>query len=261
MQKISTYSGLWMHHPIEARIAAIAEAGFDAVCLDFEKELEKSETSWENQLRLAQKYRLPVENVHLTGEGMNAVWENGEEGERVIERLIGELREMATLGVKIGVAHVTWGYGRPQGELALGLSRYARAVEAAEKYGAVLALENSVFADYVHYLLENLHSPALGFCYDSGHENAFTPREDYLSRYGDILVAMHLHDNDGKNDQHLYPLHPRGSVDWRAKVAALKKCALFGRCVTLEATPEGGTLLEGFSLLLAKARQLCELSK
>ena len=53
MQKIATYSGLWMHHPIESRIAAIAEVGFDAVCLDFEKELETTETSWENRLRLA----------------------------------------------------------------------------------------------------------------------------------------------------------------------------------------------------------------
>ena len=42
MQQFSTYSGIWMHTPIEERICAIAEAGFDAVCLDFEKELVKN---------------------------------------------------------------------------------------------------------------------------------------------------------------------------------------------------------------------------
>ncbi len=256
MPKFSTYSGLWMHHPIECRIAAIAEVGFDAVCLDFEKELATTETSWENQMRLAEKYCLPVENVHLTGEGMNAVWQEGDAGERVTDRLITELRDMASLGVKVGVAHVTWGYNRPAGDYEIGLRRYARAVEAAEKLGVILALENSVYADYVHYLLQNLHSPALGFCYDSGHENAFTPAEDYLSRYGDILVAMHLHDNDGKNDNHFYPFHKNGTVDWEKKVKQLKQTKLFDRMVTLEAGPEGSTLLEGFAVLLEKAKQL-----
>lgn len=259
MTKFATYSGLLMHHPIESRMAAIAEVGFDAVCLDFEKELAVTEGSWESQMRLAEKYKLPVENVHLTGEGMNAVWQEGEAGDRVIERLITELRDMASLGVRVGVAHVTWGYDRPAGDYRVGLRRYARAVEAAEKHGVVLALENSVYADYVHYLLENLRSCALGFCYDSGHENAFTPTEDYLSRYGDILVAMHLHDNDGKNDNHFYPLHPRGTVDWAKKVEALHKTALFPRMITLEATPEGNTLAEGFGGLLAKAKQLLAL--
>lgn len=259
MQKFATYSGLWMHHPIENRIAAIAEAGFDAVCLDFEKELAATETSWENQMRLAEKYRLPVENVHLTGEGMNAVWTEGEAGAAVIERLIVELRDMASLGVKVGVAHVTWGYDRPAGGYEIGLRRYARAVETAEKLGVVLALENSVYADYVHYLLKHLRSNALGFCYDSGHENAFTPCEDYLSEYGEILVAMHLHDNDGKNDQHLYPLHPHGSVDWERKVAQLKKSALFHRMITLEAGPEGKNLLDAFSRLLESGKRLAVL--
>ncbi len=256
MKKFATYSGLLMHHPIEARMAAIAEAGFDAVCLDFEKELAATETSWENQLRLAQKYRLPVENVHLTGEGMNAVWAKGAAGEAVAARLIEEIREMAALGIKVGVVHVTWGYDRPAGDFAHGLRCYARAAEEAEKRGVVLAVENSVHAEYVHYILSHIKSPALGFCYDSGHENAFTPTENYLTLYGDRLAALHLHDNDGENDNHYYPFHQNGTVNWEKKVADLKKTALFSRMITLEATPEGRTLLEGFSGLLEKAKRL-----
>ena len=41
MQKISIYSSITSKFPIEERIASIKEAGFDAVCLDFEKNLEK----------------------------------------------------------------------------------------------------------------------------------------------------------------------------------------------------------------------------
>ena len=261
MPKFSIYAGLGREYTVEERIAAIAEAGFDAVCLNFEKELEKTETSWENQMRLAQKYALPVENVHLSGKGMTAVWKDGAEGDALIDRLITELRDMAALGIRIGVAHVTWGYETPAGGLALGLSRYQRAVEAAEKYGVVLALENSVYADYVHYLLQNIHSPSLGFCYDSGHENAYTPTEDYLSQYGDILVAMHLHDNDGVNDDHALPLQAGGTICWEDKVRRLSKTPLFSRVVTLESGIEGSSLLAGLTDSLAVAKRLAAMGE
>jgi sugar phosphate isomerase/epimerase len=259
MAKFSIYSGVCLKKPIEERIAAIAEAGFDAVCLDFEKELAATETSWENQMRLAQKYGLPVENVHLSGKGMNAVWADGEAGEAVIARLIEELRDMSSLGIKIGVAHVTWGHGLPEGTLECGLARYKKAVDAAEKFGVVLALENSVYAQHVHYLLNNISSPYLGFCYDSGHENAFTPTEDYLSHYGDILVAMHLHDNDGVNDSHWLPLHKNGTVNWSEKVSKLKKTKLFGDIITLESGVDGEDLLKEFKESLAVAKKLADI--
>ena len=260
MPKFATYAGLWTHLPIEERIATIAEAGFDAVCLDFEKEMVRTEGPWEEQVRLADKYRLPVENVHLSGEGMNAVWAAGDAGEAVTQRLIEELRDMASLGIKVGVAHVTWGHGFPEGTYEQGLVRYERAVEAAEKYGVTLALENSVFPQHVHYLLTHIKSPSLGFCYDSGHENAFTPGEDYLSQYSDIVAALHLHDNDGKIDNHWVPFHPLGTIDWQKKAEQLKKTELFHRMVTLEANPEGENLLDAFRAALASAKRLAALS-
>ena len=261
MQQIATLTGVMTRFPIEERMAAIAEAGFDAVCLDFERDMEASETSWENQVRLAEKYHLPVENVHLTGVDMTAVWQSGEAGERVTRRLIDELRDMSALGIKVGVAHVTWGYDRPAGERKLALSRYLRAAEAAEKYGVILALENSVYAEYVHFLLENIKIPAIGFCYDSGHENAFTPEEDYLSRYSDRLVAMHLHDNDGKNDNHYLPFHPNGTIDWQKKAAVLSKTALYRRMIMMEAVPDADTPKKGFADLMESAKRLARITE
>lgn len=37
----------------------------------------------------------------------------------------------------------------------------------------------------------------LGFCFDSRHCNVFTPDVDFLSLYGDKLMALHLHENNG----------------------------------------------------------------
>lgn len=255
--KYSVYSCVGQHFPIEDRMAAIKAVGFDCVCLDFEDGTEPTETSWENQLFLADKYNLTVENAHLTGYGMNSVWSDCPEGERVKDRLIDELRRMSELGVKIGVAHVTWGLNAPERNFELGLRRYREAVEAAEKYGVCLALENSVFPEYVHHLLTNLKSPNLGFCYDSGHENAFTHGENYLERYSDILIAMHLHDNDGIHDDHAMPFH--GTICWEEKAEQLKKCARAREMLTLECGIGGNTPEEGFGAALAELKKLAAL--
>lgn len=255
----SIYSGVTTAYPIEARIAAIRDAGFDAVCLDFEAELIGTETSWSNQVRLAEKYGLPIENVHLTGAGMTAVWSEGDVGDRVLERLIRELSDMASLGIRIGIAHVTWGHDCPAGALEIGLRRYLRAAEAAEKHGVYLALENSVYPVYVRYLLDNIDSRHVGFCYDSGHENAFSPGENYLDSYAHRLLAMHLHDNDGIQDLHSLPFE--GTVDWRNTVRALSRAPLFSRMLTLECGIGNRSLEEGFAAALEAGRRVYALTE
>ncbi len=254
----SIYSGVTTAYPIDDRIAAIRSVGFDAVCLDFEAELIATETSWTNQVRLCEKYGLPIENVHLTGAGMTAVWSDDEAGDRVIDRLIAELGDMASLGIRIGVAHVTWGHDRPLGDFIRGLSRYQRAVEAAEKYGVYLALENSVYPEYVRFLLDSIDSKHLGFCWDSGHENAFSPGENYLASYADRLLAMHIHDNDGIHDLHAMPF--TGTVDWTEAVRELVRAPLFARMLTLECGIGEYGLEEGFAAALESARRLHDLA-
>ena len=254
----SIYSGVTTAYPIEDRIAAIRDAGFDAVCLDFEAELTATETSWENQVRLADKYGLPIENVHLTGAGMTEVWSDGTAGDFVIDRLVKELSDMAALGIRIGVAHVTWGHDRPAGCYERGLSRYLRAAEAAEKYGVYLALENSVYPEYVRYLLDSIDSAHVGFCWDSGHENAFSHGENFLDAYADRLLAMHLHDNDGIHDLHGMPF--TGTVDWDAAVRGLRRAPLFSRMLTLECGIGEYGLSDGFSAALESAKRLYALA-
>ena len=254
----SIYSGVTTAYPIEDRIAAIRSVGFDAVCLDFEAELAATETSWDNQVRLCEKYGLPIENVHLTGAGMTSVWSEDAAGDAVIDRLVKELSDMASLGIRVGIAHVTWGHDRPAGSFALGLSRYLRAAEAAEKYGVYLALENSVYPEYVRYLLDNINSKHVGFCWDSGHENAFSPGEDFLDAYADRLLAMHIHDNDGVHDLHAMPF--TGTVNWEHAVRGLKRSPLFSRMLTLECGIGTYGLEDGFAAALESAKRLHQLS-
>ena len=241
MKNLSIYSSLGKG-TIDERLKAIKCAGFNTVCLDFEKDVAHTEGDWISQISLAVRTGLLIENVHLTGEGMSDIWSEGANGDAVTERLINELRDLKGLGLDKGVCHVTWGLSKPHEADKTGLDRFKRITEAAEKYGVYLALENSVFPEYLQFIFDNIKSEYIGFCFDSGHEHAFAPDFGYLSKFGDRLMALHLHDNDGIHDQHLVPFY--GSIDWTSKVEELKKTKLWESTVTLESCIYGDESLE-----------------
>lgn len=251
MKKLGIYAGINYPIPIEERIAAIKSAGFNVICLDFEKDMEKTETSWENQVNLANKYSLPILEAHLTGSNMTSIWDenDSEEAKFVTERLINELKDLSKLSIPTGIAHITWGYKAPKAPSDKALNRFMRITEAAEKYKVKLALENSVFEEQVRFVLCNIKSDYLGFCYDSGHENAFTPNANYLDSFGERLFSMHLHDNNGIKDNHYPPFHKDGTVNWEKVAEKLKKTELFSKYVVIEA----GKQEESFEKLLEES--------
>jgi sugar phosphate isomerase/epimerase len=80
-------------------------------------------------------------------------------------------------------------------------------VERAEKIGLVLAIEN-VFEetpDSIQNLLEEIDSPYLRFCFDTGHHHVFSkaPFSIWLGALGRYLIEVHLHDNHKEMDEHL----------------------------------------------------------
>lgn len=51
----------------------------------------------------------------------------------------------------------------------------------------------------------------VGFCFDSGHAN-LNGNIDELTKFGDRLKVLHLHDNYGDRDEHQPPFN--GNIDW-----------------------------------------------
>jgi sugar phosphate isomerase/epimerase len=87
-------------------------------------------------------------------------------------------------------------------------------VNQAEEMGLTLAIEN-VFDDVldpIKNLLEEIHSPNLRFCFDTGHHNVFskTPLNTWFEAVGRYLIEVHLHDNHKERDEHL----PMGEGDF-----------------------------------------------
>jgi sugar phosphate isomerase/epimerase len=86
------------------------------------------------------------------------------------------------------------------------------------------------------HLFQSFAPEDLGFCYDSGHAN-MTGELDILDRYLERLAVTHLHDNHGKEDEHLHPGH--GTIDWKPIISCLKKKSDLN-CINLEVFWPGG---------------------
>ena len=251
---LGDYHAKRMPYPcdVKTQLCAIRDAGFDTVALSYD------ETPLAEQAAFARGLGLIIDNVHLSCNDMSHIWYDTPRGEAIYERLCRELRELGELGIGIGVVHATYGADPiPEEQLPFGLARFQKAVDLAKSVGVKLAIENTRVARPVCYLLDNLQDEAFGFCWDSGHENFCSPEVDFLSLYGDRLIAMHLHDNDGTNDMHWNLFHPQSTMAWESRVPTLKKCALFDSLIALEAAELNDTsALEHFTRAMAGAKRL-----
>lgn len=225
MIKIGTYLVKDVDLTPEKRLILTKEAGFEKICVGI------------SQLDLitpdvAAKYGLELEHIHLSGKDTNDMWTDSINGDAITDRYCDEIRKCAERGVKTGVAHVTWGVQTPPPVSEAGLSRFLRIAECAEKHQFNLALENSVSAGHLRFLLDRIDSGHVGYCFDSGHNNCFTPQENLLRDYGHRLFAMHLQDNDGWRDLHMIPMD--GCAPWARIVEDLKKTTLFKFSIVFE---------------------------
>lgn len=92
----------------------------------------------------------------------------------------------------------------------------------------VICLENGPQAGELVGLIEQADRKGLGICFDTGHLALIRTRwpalgqsdEEFVLAAGKCLTALHLHDNDGSEDQHRLPF-AGGKVDWDGLARAL----------------------------------------
>lgn len=218
----------------EERLRIMKSTGFDFVCLGTSPYADGDLAA---TVALCERLDIPVENVHLTGAKTTLIWNETADGDEIADRYCREIEYVSSLGVKTGIAHVTWGRSAvpPVNETAL--RRYERIADCAEKNGFVLALENSVYPEYLYAVMERLRGRrSIGHCFDSGHRNAYAPNEDFLGRLGDRLAATHLQDNNGIGDLHVFPFD--GCAPWAEIAASLAKCPYSREKICAEVSSE-----------------------
>lgn len=213
----------------ETCLDALKAAGFDGVF-----------TGWTpgDMLRRADIIRskgLYFQSVHAPFKNAHKPWEAGEDGEAEIDMLIECIRECSAAGVPIVIIHPIIGMDR-HNPTDLGIERFGRLVSEAEKLGIMLAFENVEGIEYLEKIIAALgSSPAVGYCWDTGHEMCYNNSMDVPALFGSKLICTHLNDNLGQtdpnvvtwlDDSHLMPFD--GVADWQGIADRLKRADYTG---------------------------------
>jgi len=81
----------------------------------------------------------------------------------------------------------------------------------------------------VYFIEDELELPDIGICMDFGHGFLMGDLVDAIETASGYLVTTHVHDNNGKRDEHLVPLE--GAIDWPAALMAAQKIGYDGALV------------------------------
>ena len=188
---------------------AIKSAGFKYVMIsEIEGDLEES-------IKYAYKLGLKVPYVHLKYANKDALWKPGSECEKYIKAINGSIKVCAKYKVPIAVMHIVWRDSPMPNKY--GLKSMQKILKVAEKEGVKIAIENLAVQgdEQLCYLLDNISSEWLGFCYDVGHHYRHIHDTQLAKRYGNRMIAVHIHDNQFREapDLHLLPFD--GKMDFK----------------------------------------------
>jgi len=94
----------------------------------------------------------------------------------------------------------------------------------------IICLENGPSAGHLLRFIRAVDPERMGICLDTGHLALSRAREpdvaqtdyEFITEAGPFLKALHLTDNDGSGDQHLFP-YRGGKVDWVGVMRGLRE--------------------------------------
>jgi sugar phosphate isomerase/epimerase len=97
----------------------------------------------------------------------------------------------------------------------------------ARPLGVRLLVENltsePTTPEHLMTILEMGHLDNVGICLDLGHAHLTVGIPEAVTTLGPRIMALHVHDNHGLKDEHLWP--GDGTIPWAATIEALKKLA------------------------------------
>ena len=93
----------------------------------------------------------------------------------------------------------------------------------AGQRGVEVLVENTnnglATAERLHHFLNETHLN-LNYCFDIGHAHMTGSIEHQFNIMRERIRSTHIHDNDGKEDQHRFP--GEGTIDWRKSMKLLR---------------------------------------
>ncbi|MFB0558836.1 MAG: sugar phosphate isomerase/epimerase family protein [Candidatus Bathyarchaeia archaeon] len=203
---------------MEEKLRLFAEYGFECLhwCDDWNNDIFYSHEDMDLYLSLIESSGLRCLDIHGTATPSIQIDSESEGLQSAYVRLLENRVEFCSVvGGDALVIHPPMLRGT--GDSGLRIKRSLSAIDAVrplcEDLSVAIAVENSYWGDeeILQYYFDRYPPEFVGFCFDSGHANIHGNFQA-LSRFGDRLKALHLHDNKGEKDDHQPPLW--GTVDW-----------------------------------------------
>jgi sugar phosphate isomerase/epimerase len=221
---ISFYWGFDTNPAERAKI--LKQIGFDCVITNADPKFNKQNGKISKQVKWIKQDNLKISSLHMryNSRDLPYFWTKSIKGKWMEKRLAKDIKVASKYGIRHVVTHLK---GIPS---QVGLERINRLLELCEKCNVDLAIENTENAACFMYTFNNILHPHLKFCLDVGHNHCFSPEINYFKDFGDKLVCLHLHDNDGTRDAHT--LNKYGNIDWGdiAKNLAKIPCGWLQSC-------------------------------
>jgi len=184
------------------------------------------------------KYRLddPGERKLLTLSLCDPV---DSEREFAISELLSAIEACGKLGIRNLVVHT--GLLGPENsedktrEIEVCVGSLKIPIERAGELGINLSIENGtapgVTVGMLHKVIRRISRGNLGICVDVGHSNLYGKPGEDVKNAMPRLNSLHLHDNNGRSDQHYMP--GEGIVDFKQIISLLSE-AKFAGIITME---------------------------
>lgn len=237
--------------PLQNRLELIKKAGFDATTIWWEDEIGAPKIRKEQMPALVRDAGLFLENIHVPYEDADDFWSDLESvRDKVVDRHLRWLNDCAALGIPVLLMHIIdRRFSRIPNKW--GIESLSCLVQAAEDLGVKIAVENTGSVDYVDFVLNELDSDHLRFCYDSSHDFIYSSNPgSILKRQGKRLAHLHLSDNDLQYDRHWLP--GEGIIDWD-RIGGIFPTDTYQGNITLEIYPKETDLCKAPGQFIEKA--------
>jgi sugar phosphate isomerase/epimerase len=216
MRDIGIYSYFGYPLPFNERLEMIKNAGFEVTSIGLGEEEEFVRDGQKDFMpELVRLKGLCIEYVHAPDGVCNNLWSASERKRAEIKEEYSSCIAFCKKHlVPILVIHVSKSKGdQPPPPSRYGLAIIQDLVKYAEDSNVKIAIENTQKPSYIHFIFSNIDSPCLGLCYDSSHDFLYSPQPGLLlKRWGHVLFATHISDNDGLFDRHWLP--KEGTIQW-----------------------------------------------
>ena len=193
--------------PIKQRYELIKKAGFDGILMWWSSYLERGD--YRKGSEYARETSLFIENIHTPFQVQDDIWSDNLAGEASIDCYMQCVSDCSEFDIPTMVIHLP-DDDKPHN--LLGLNRIKRLAEKAEMHGVNISFENLNNYENLTYILDNIDSKRVGFCYDVCHHLRYYPQIDLPLIYGSRMTALHLHDYDGIS---IHKLPFDGITDWQ----------------------------------------------